>query len=153
MSVLAHRPAEVIRQLLIDSGLGIAPTYPGVSADWSAYSPDLPDRPDRCISIRDVDNQMNGREMFTGRHEEFHGVQLVLRSVDPDSGHAKAAEVVTYLDSYSTLYDRLVTVGAVAYLVHSFDRSGGILYLGDESPSSRRSLFSINAMVTIRRLA
>ena len=43
-----------------------------------------------------------------------------------------------------------VTIDGTTYLVHALTRQGGILPLGKDSPSSHRSLFTLNAIVALR---
>ena len=140
--LLATTPAKVIRQLLIDLGLA---SDGGPS--WPAYSPNVPDLPNVMIAVTDTAGRDGGREMATGERAEHDGIQILLRDVDEDSGFLKAKQVAIALDAVS--YEN-VSVGGHTYTVATIVRTGPVLPLGKAVPSSKRWMFSINAVVSLR---
>jgi hypothetical protein len=94
--------------------------------------------------------------MIDGSRVVFPGVQVRVRSATPDEGYAKAAAIANALDT--TVRQNSVTVEASAgtptadYVIHSISRVGNVLPLGKNTPSSRRSLFVMNATLTLTAL-
>lgn len=143
---LAHSPADILRRTLIATGQGNDPP----TSPWPVYAAGEPNAPDNVVTVYDTLGRGDGRAMPTGERTEHHGVQVRVRAGTHKDGYAKARAVAVALDE--SIYDVAVTLDAQQYLVHSVTRTGDVLALGKESPTSRRSLFTINALVTIRAL-
>lgn len=147
MPVLPHSPADVLRQLLVDLGLG---SEPAALSLWPVYATSEPSSPDNCLTTYDTTGLTDARLMVTGEAPVHHGFQVRVRSADHQSGWAKANAVRTALAE--SVYQHTVHVGASAYLVHAVARIGDVLTLGSESPTSKRRLFTLNAVVTLQAL-
>lgn len=140
-----HSPAEVIRQLLVDQGLG---TNPG--GIWPVFDSALPDLPDNCIAVKDRPGTEDGRSMITGELFVHYGFMVFIRSKDHPLGWVKASALRTALAEGT--YQEPVTVDDTHYLVHCISRIGAVLPLGYETPTSRRNLFTINAAVSLKQI-
>lgn len=143
---LTHSPADVIQQLLIDLEQGTAVADAGA---WPVYASRMPDTPDSCICVRDTGGTKQGRMMVDGEVQEFPGVQVMVRCASPVAGWTKARAVAVAIDEEVDLPS--VTIGSSVYLVYNVSRSSGPLALGKDAPNSKRNLFSINALVTLRQ--
>lgn len=146
LTTLTHSPAHVVRQLLIDLALGVATD----GEPWVVKASAEPDVPDEVITVFDTAGQSDGRVMVDGELQEHQGIQVRIRSKDHPTGWARADRVQSELAR--NVYDRTVHVGSEAYLVHSLNQIGPILALGKDSPNSKRSLFTVNMVVSLKQL-
>lgn len=146
-----HMTEDIVAQLLMDLGVG---TDPVDDLDWPVFSTQEPDLPDDCITVYGTEGTKQGRNSFSGEVWMNPGVQLRVRSALPEKGGLKCKEIEEAIDG---VYDRSVSLdpptgtGTDVYLVHDVSRQGGAIPLGKESPSSRRNVFTINALVSLRQ--
>lgn len=147
---LDNSPAEVLTQLLVDIGQGSET----LTADWACHVSKEPTTPDKVITCYNTAPFMQGRFAKGGQVQQKFGVQIRLRSPTDPVGWAKASTIQKALTepAVSSVYDKVVTVGAHTYLVHSVSVISGPLSIGDESPTSTRRLFTINVAIPLRQL-
>jgi hypothetical protein len=139
---LAHTPAHIIRQLLIDLGLGA-----DGGATWPVYYTLFPDAQDNQLGVFNTEGRTQGKAHVIGQTVEKYGIQIRIRGMDETVGLVKAHSIDAAL---SPITRQSVTVDATAYLVQALTRTSSILGLGRESPSSARRMFSINYLVSLR---
>lgn len=144
---LVHSPADIIRRLLIQKSLGAAPP----STSWPIYATNEPDSPDNVVTVYDTDGVGHGRTGPDRERQEHHGIQIRIRSTTPDGGYAKARAIAVACDS-AISYDTVV-IGAQTYQVQVVTRTGDVIPLGKEVAASKRSLFTINAIVALNLVA
>jgi hypothetical protein len=153
---LTHSPADIIAKVLIDLSLGLEPP----TTPWPVFVSNEPDVPDNCITTYDTLGKSSGRTNYDGEQQEHHGVQVRVRSINHPIGFTKARAIAIALDQ--SVYDMVVSIGSVSYLVHCVNRQGDIISLGkevtvsgykSESPSSRRQIFVINTFVSVREVS
>lgn len=149
---LSHSPAEVIRQLLIDLGVG---TVPSALGNWPIHVAREPDKPDSAITVYNTTGRDHGRTMNDGERQEHLGIQVRVRDMNHDDGFEKAQAVAMVLDqtvrlNTVTVSDRVGT-GSATYTVYSVSRTTGVIIVGEERPDSRRNIFTINAVVSLRQ--
>lgn len=143
---LDHSPADILRWALIDLGLGLEPpTNP-----WPIYASSEPDVPDNCITVYDTIGIDDGRIMFDGNLQQHQGVQVRIRSKDHAVGWTKAAVIRSNLAR--EVYDASIIIDSASYLLHSVNRISNVIALGKEIPTSKRSIFVINAIVSVKQL-
>jgi hypothetical protein len=144
---LTHSPADILRKLLIDLGLG---SQPSATTHWPVYVSQQPDDPDNLITLRDTTGIHDGRVHVGGEVQGRDGIQIIVRCNSFPVGWTKADTLCKTLDT--DVYSATVTIDTTTYTVHSASRSGGMspIHLGKESTSSRRELFSINVTLSIR---
>lgn len=142
-------PSEVLRRVLI--GLGVAADPPALP--WPLYRGNEPSDPDNCLTIYDTMGTQDGRAMYDGEAYEHPGFQLRIRSLKHGTGHAKASELRHALAERIHMVAVGVSGSAVTYLLHSVNRIGGVMSLGQDVPSTKRYLFTINGVMAIRRAA
>jgi hypothetical protein len=143
---LAHSPADILRRVLIALGHGTAPSAGGA---WPISVGAEPDSPDQALTAYDTSGRIDGYSQVDGEAAEFHGVQVRVRGADHKAGYAKAAAVAKAMDS--DILRTPVTIDGTDYVLHAATRTGGIMGLGYESPTSKRVLFTINAQVILCR--
>ncbi len=142
---LSNSPSQVIQQLLVDLGVG---TLPSADGSWPISASQERDKPDAVITVYDTAGVPDGRTMIDGVMQEHYGFQVRIRSTTHATGYTKASEIQNVIDS--SVQNTSVTVSSSVYAVASITRTGSIIALGKE-PSSKRSLFTINAVVAIRQ--
>ena len=151
---LTHSPADVVRNLLIDLGLGTAPADGGA---WPVYVAQEPNSPDSVITVYDTSGILDGRFMVSGEVQENHGFQVRVRCANTWRGYEKAQEIAVALDESTSL--KTVSVGDDAgtgdqtYTVYAVSRKGGVISLGKDTPRTKLNLFTINAVVSLRQIA
>ncbi len=144
---LYHKPSDVIQQLLID--LGIA-TDPADDGDWPVYESVEPDQPDNCITVYTTTGIKQGRVSF-GTSILKYGIQIRIRAQDDAEGDYKARDIYQAFDE-----DVLRTSVIISddeeheYLVQEVANQGDVIPLGYELPASRRKVFVINCLVSMR---
>ena len=92
---LVHSPADIIRTLLVDLGLG---TLPEDSGSWPIYLANTPDSPDSTITVTDTASRKTGRTQFDGQIQEHHGFQVAIRDANHKDGYEKADAIKVALD-------------------------------------------------------
>lgn len=135
---LLHSPAEVIRQLIVDLGVGNDPPSP----EWPAYASFGPATGDDLIAVLDGRSKGFGRTMADGERQQHYGYRILIRSSTHAAGYARASALQNLLDQVS---QRTVVVEGTPYLVHSVNRQDEVDPSGKDRPSSARSLFSLTA--------
>ena len=150
---LAHSPADVVRNLLVDLGLGTTPSDAG---SWPVYAAQEPNTPDSVITIYDTAGRKNGRTQVDGEVQEHHGIQIRVRDANHQDGYAKARAIAVALDeqvaAQGVVVDDIVGTGQTTYVVWNVSRTTDVLSLGKETPTSKRNLFTINAVAALRQL-
>lgn len=155
-----HSPAQIIQQVLIDLAEGTDPVpwedqeaaiALGAAAAWPVFSVGEPALPDNVITIYDTSPQFDGSAMHNGETWFHYGFQVRIRSALHQSGFVKMNDINKALDE--DVYNLVVTLTEPSqqYLIQSI--SGTMpLVVGKETPASKRDLFTINALATIRRM-
>lgn len=140
---LSHSPAKVVRELLILAGFGTD------AGQWPIKVNGEPDLPDNCLTVYDVAGRDDGYVAF-GERQTWHGIQVRIRSSNPEAGYAKANDIAIYLDT--PVIDAQVTIASAVYLVRSFNRTSDVLPLGRDAPNSNRRVFTIDALAMLTML-
>ena len=145
---LDHAPAQIIQQLLIDLGLA---TDIASAAAWPVYYSDHPNQPDDSICVYNTDARLQGRSQVEGETQEFYGIQVRVRSASVLNGYNKCQAIASAFDLQVLRTEvTMVTIPSASYLVQSVTRTSSVISLGVENPTSRRRLYTLNAMVSIR---
>jgi hypothetical protein len=140
---LSHSPAYVLRQALVDLGLG---TNPPDNADWPVVARKEPDEPDNVITVYNSAGRDLGRTGPDQRRVELYGIQVRVRAGTPSGGDSKARAIAGALDA---VYLRAVVVEGSQYELAHFIRSTGVLDLGVDSPVTNRSVLVVNGLLSL----
>lgn len=144
-----HSTADVMQSLLIQMGLADDPMDTGTAGiGWPAFVADEPSEPDNAITCYDTTPIDDGRIQTDGECIRHPGVQVRVRGRTHAAGFAKADALRRALNE--DVYDELVNISGSRYLVHCVN-GAEVLFIGRESPETRRRLFTINATVTLDR--
>jgi hypothetical protein len=117
---------------------------------WPVYVAAVPDTPDEVMTVTDTAPTNDARSMIDGTRFVHYGFQVRIRSTTPAKAALKAFAVRRAFDE--SVHNRLVTIDGVEYVVGSISNAT-VLAVGKESPTSKRSLFTINALVSLRAIA
>jgi hypothetical protein len=146
-TLLVHSPADILRHALINLGVGpLPPTTP-----WPIFASSEPDVPDNCITVYDSLGNDDGRTMPNGTLQQHQGIQVRIRSLDHATGWTKSQQIRSILAE--GIYYTGVLIGTTPYLIHSVNQIGNVLALGKEIPTSKRTIFVINAVISVRQIA
>lgn len=143
---LVHSPASIIRALLVSKGMGADPP----SLIWPIYDNADPATPDNIIFVMNEPGKSSGRVQVDGTVLEHHGISVHVRSTTPAIGYVKARQIAVVLDT--EVYQDTVIIGSSTYFVHSATRTDDVLAEGKESPTSKRTLHAVNALVSLRQV-
>ena len=152
---LWHSPADIVRELLVQLGMGSDPTVsPG--SPWPVYASAEPQSPDNCITVFDTQGTDDGRTMHGFKPDHF-GIQVRVRAADHPTAWQKAdAQIRVALcegvddSSLPQTVTLTIPLPMTRYTVPNFARIGQCLALGKEAPNSRRSIVTLNATVVIQ---
>ena len=147
--LLTHTVSQVIRQLLIDNGLGS-----NGGASGPVYSVQEPDSPDDTITTYDTAGVSRGRFQIGGEIQEVHGIQIRVRSNDAQVGWKKAQDIK--LDLSQSVHLTTVTVtdpegygtATQDYIIYNISHRSGPLPIPDSN--SDRKIHTLNIIVTVR---
>lgn len=145
---LQHSPADVLRQLIVDQGWSV--DYVDDDTSWAAFASGEPDLPDDCVTVYDTTGVDYGRVGVTGERQESHGFQVRVRSKTHAGAYAKVRQIAVGFDE--DVYLATVNLDGVAYRVQSVKRNGDPLFIGKDGSRSKRSLFTLNGVVSLREV-
>ena len=148
-SVLEASPAYILSQYLIEEAAIM--TIPSDDGSWPLYVNHMPDGrevADDCGVLYDTAGAKDGR-LMTGVVIEHLGIQLRLRSLENQAGYAKAETIVSDLDA---ILNTELTIGSDDYIIHNVSRTSPIIPLGIEGGTKRRFLFTVNFLVTMKKV-
>lgn len=137
-----HTVADIIRRMLVTLGQG---TLPSANGSWPIYAHNLPDTPDNAVVVYDTAGLLDGRSGADSVMEEHYGIEIMVRSSGV-TGYTKADAIAVAMD---TVQNVSVTVDTTSYVVHAITRKSGVLKAGTETPTSKRYLFTVNAVVAL----
>lgn len=145
--MLHDSPADIVRRLLVQLGHGVMPPAHVAGTPWPiSTAKELPN-PDDTVTVRNTQGTDDGRMMVNGRLVYHYGIQVRVRATDEQTGWVKSETIRTTLAE--SVRRTVVVVGANSYRVHAVTRIGPTIPLGDETPKSKRKVFTINCTVAV----
>lgn len=126
-------------------------TAPSDESNWPLYISSMPDGDDvkvDCGSIYDTAGMLDGK-LSSGKVVVHPGIQLRIRSDDYEQGYAKIEAITLALDD---VVRDTVTVSGDSYLLENVSRSTPIVPLGSERGYKRRFLFTVNFLITLKKI-
>lgn len=146
MTALKFTPSVILRQLLVDLGVGTMPD-PTTPTAWPIYAESMPNSPDSMICVYTTQGVLNGSVMTDGEVQEHFGFNIKVSSARPDEGWSKAQTIINALDK--TINRNSVSIGPFTFLMHAITRSSGIIPLGKGIPTNKQNTFSINGTMSL----
>jgi len=150
-TALGSSPAFILSEYIINEISAL--TNPDNNGEWPLYTNYMPDGDDvesDCAAMYDTAGILNGRLMRTGEVIKHPGLQLRLRSLGGEIGYAKIEGVALSLDSIAG--ETLVVSGST-FKILNMRRTTEIIPLGLERGTKRRFLFTVNYLVTLKKVA
>jgi hypothetical protein len=144
---MATAPADIVRQLLIDSELGTAPR---LYKDWPVYVANEPDQPDKVITIYDTAGFNFGRLHPTGATVQHFGILIRVRGTGYVATRNKIKDIETFLNE--SVFRTTITVGSTSFLVQALTQRTQIISLGSDQENSNRYLFTVNYTLVFTQL-
>lgn len=126
-------------------------TDPSDGSDWPIYISSMPDGDNvktNCGAIYDTAGVLDDK-LSSGEVVLHPGIQLRIRSNDYEVGYAKIEAVALALDD--VLFDT-ITIGSDSYLLQNISRATSVVPLGSERGYKRRFIFTVNFLVTMRKI-
>lgn len=142
-------PATIVAAYIIQK-LGKM-TDPSDRGSWPLYISHLPEGRNvqsNCGAVYDTAGTVDLRSM-TGQFYQHPGVQFRIRSSSYEIGYVKIEDIANALDAVS--FDT-VTIGSSQFRVQNISRTSPIAALGIEPGTVRRFHFTINFLLTVRKL-
>jgi hypothetical protein len=149
-AALLNSPAFILAEYIIDQGIG-SMTNPASNLAWPLYNNFLPDATGVKTdlgSIYDTSGVKDGR-LMTGEMIAKFGIQFRIRSSKYEEGYNKAQEVAVALDS---VFNGSVTIGVDEFEINNVSRQGPVISLGVEKGTTGRRFFTVNFLITLRRV-
>ena len=146
---LSNSPADVLRYALIALGLGILPV-PGTNytaTSWPTSTGQELDSPDNTATTYDTTGIKDGRSMTDGDVVEHPGVQVRVRATDDPTAQTQAWILANAVDRL--IIGTNLTIGTHTYTIYAVSRKGNPARLSQETPTSRRPVWTFNVTVTL----
>lgn len=154
-----NSPAEIVQALLVLLNLATLPPRNSLASnrDWPVFATVEPNEPDNCLTVYDTSNQYDGRSMKTGENWVHYGVQVRVRGVDHPTAYQKAYTIYQALlqnvggqnGPSAVAISSNPSVNSNNYLIGSLVKVRGPYSLGQDTPKSKRRLFTINALLVL----
>lgn len=126
-------------------------TDPDDRDDWPMYISHMPDGKNvktNCGAVYDTPGVNDPRPMI-GVVNPHQGIQIRIRSNDYEIGYAKIEDIAIALD---IVVNDSITIGLEEYEVQNVSRASPIVSLGIEPGTKRRFHFTVNYLLTVRKL-
>lgn len=138
-------PATVLANYLRGTSLT---THPDSEEAWPLYISYEPDSPTNVASVYDSTGVKQGRLMI-GTVIQNYGIQVRIRNSKYNLGWAKAEAIALDLD---TIHNEIITIDSEDYIIKNIERQGPVVSLGKEKGTKKRNLFTINLLVTLKKV-
>lgn len=143
-SLLQYSPADILRRLMVDAGLGSLPESNGT---WPiSAGQELPE-PDNTLTTYDTTGRIDGVIQTDGEIQEHYGVQIRLRCGLQQSGWTKLSAVRAYLSEQ--VQNTYVVIDTIVYRVWCVTNIGSILSIGKDAQNTRRRLYTLNVTIVV----
>jgi hypothetical protein len=152
LGTLLTSPAYILATYITDNAIA-SMTDPEDADTWPlyvSYMPDSPGSKNNAAAFYDTSGDKDGRLIRDGEVIQHYGIQLMVRSVTHVVGWAKTEEIASALDVLSNV---TVTVGVYEYQFYNFTRTSPVISLGVEEGTKNRRLFTMNFIITIKRIS
>lgn len=143
---LDHSPSDIVRHLLCEIGIGDLPS--DNPSEWAIFESMENDQPDNCITVYCTSGILMGRIQDNGLYKEQYGLQFRVRANSTVEAYRKINEISATIDT--VVLENTITIDSSIYTIISINRKGGILSLGKESPTTKRSIYTLNAVASIQ---
>ncbi len=144
---LAVSPASIIAYYIINTLAKM--TDPSDGSTWPLWISHMQDKPSNAGTIYDTSGVLEQRQM-SGLVPTHQGIQIRIRATSYEIGYAKIEDIASALDE---VFDVSVEIDPEEYVIQNISKSSPIVSLGIEEGTKRRFLFTINYLLTIRKIS
>lgn len=151
---LQHRPSRILGELLVLNGFGTDPEDTPDS-EWPVFCDREPDDPDEIIKVSGTAGTGHGDCQVDSERQEHHGIQVMVRAADDGAAFRKINAVAMFLDRVNRILVDLddevgTATGSTRYQVTAITRTSDPTYIGRDAPQGKRSLYTYNALCSLR---
>ena len=149
---LTHSPADVLRYALINAGGG---SLPSSGSSWPIGCWQENETPDNVITLYDTSGNLDGRFQTDGEMQEHPGIQIRVRSANPLDGNTKIRQLMEIVDKgirlTTVMIENPIGTAVSTYVIYAVTRIGTVLSIGKDTPQTKRSLFTVNMIISLRQ--
>lgn len=159
MRTLSHSPADIVRWLLVDLGLG---TDYRDRSTWPVYCAHESEKPDNVITVYDTAGTDDGSVMVGGELQGHYGFQVRVRATDHPTGWDKINTIRATLAEgvpaagqvgYEVSIDDPASIGTKRYIVQNIANISAVNDLGKNVANEKTDLFTVNGVVNVDQAA
>ena len=144
---LTHAPSHILQRLLILLGVATDPLATTLGA-WPVYEDMEPASPDNVITVYNTTPRVHGRTHPAGTTQQHYGFQVRIRGTTAPVAWLRAN---TIAEAFDGQYQSIVTIAGTEYVVHAVHHNG-IVRIGKNVPTDKRSLYTMNPLAVIKQL-
>ncbi len=144
---LAVSPASILAYYIINTLAKM--TDPSDGSAWPLWISHMQDKPSNAGAIYDTTGIIEQRQM-SGLVPTHQGIQIRIRAISYETGYAKIEDIASALDE---VFDISVEIDPEEYVIQNIGRSSPIVSLGIEEGTKRRFSFTVNFLLTIRKIS
>lgn len=146
---LQHAPAQILGRRLIELSLASNPEQVPFLTDWKVFTGSEPTDPDNVLTIYGTTSRPDARMMVDGSVQRHEGIQVRIRGTTQPISRTRADAIQYALER--SIYNNVVTLDGVQYLIHALTNIGDVLHLGFDSPVTKRVLHTINCFMVVKQ--
>lgn len=150
-AAIGRSPASIIANYVILELLSM--TNPLSKDTWPLYISHMPDGKNievNCGAVYDTAGLIDGNKLPSGEVTQHPGIQLRIRSSSYETGFIKIEAVAASLDA---IYRDTVEIDSVTYQIQNLKKTTPVIPLGPERGTKRRFLFTVNYLLTLKKVA
>ncbi len=140
-------PASILAYYIINTLSKM--TDPSDGSTWPLFISHMQDKPSNAGAIYDTSGILEQRQM-SGLVPTHQGILIRIRAIDYETGYAKIEDIASALDE---VFDVSVEITPEEYVIQNIGRSSPIVSLGIEEGTKRRYLFTVNFLLTLRKIS
>ena len=144
---LAVSPASILAYYIINTLAKM--TDPSDGSAFPLWISHMQDKPSNAGAIYDTSGILEQRQM-SGLVPIHQGIQIRIRTVRYETGYAKIEDIASALDE---VFDETVEISPEEYVIQNISKTTPIIPLGIEVGTKRRFLFTINFLLTLRKIS
>ena len=144
---LAVSPASILAYYIINTLAKM--TDPSDGSTWPLWISHMQDKPSNAGAIYDTSGILEQRQM-SGLVPTHQGIQIRIRAISYETGYAKIEDIASALDE---VFDVSVEIDPEEYVIQNISKSSPIVPLGIEVGTKRRFLFTVNYLLTMRKIS
>ena len=144
---LAVSPASILTYYIINTLAKM--TDPSDGSAWPLFVQHMPPKPSNAGSIYNTAGVTEQRQM-SGLVPIHQGIQIRIRAISEETGYAKIEDIASALGE---IFEETVEIDPEEYVIQNASQTSDIVSLGIEEGPKRRFLFTVNFLLTLRKIS